>query len=175
MHVYLIGMPGAGKTTLGRQLAAESNCPFVDLDEAIEIQTGLRIPEIFEQKGEAFFRQAEKESLETVSSAGKKLVIATGGGTPCFFENLSFMQKNGTLVYLKTDLNILVQRLLNQQVKGRPLLSGKTPDELLTFLSQTFTAREPFYLQAGIIFEAGKTTNPAGELAQLIGQTGEDC
>ncbi|KAA9340318.1 shikimate kinase [Adhaeribacter soli] len=175
MHIYLIGMPGAGKTTLGRQLAATLNLPFIDLDEAIEKQAGLTIPQLFEQKGEAYFRQLESEVLKTVSDSAERLVIATGGGTPCFSDNMAFMNKNGTTVYLRTEPDVLVQRLLNQELSQRPLLKGKSETELLAYLTQTITARQPFYLQAGIIFEARDNMQAVAQLSAFISRFESSC
>jgi shikimate kinase len=175
MHIYLIGMPGAGKTTLGRQLAAVLNLPFSDLDEAIEKQTGLTIPQLFEQKGEGYFRQLESDMLKIVTNSAEKLVIATGGGTPCFSDNMAFMNENGITVYLKAEPDVLVQRLLDQQLSERPLLKGKSKMELVAYLTQTLTARQPLYLKAGIIFEAPGNKEAVAQLSAFISRFESSC
>ncbi len=111
MHVYLIGMPGAGKSTVGKALAAKLNRPFLDLDAEIEKMAGQTIPEIFEKLGEVYFRNLETKALIEISSSEEKLIIATGGGTPCFADNLQFMQLKGKVLYLKASPEMLTERL----------------------------------------------------------------
>ena len=154
MNVYLIGMPGAGKSTVGKVLAHKLGRNFVDLDIAIEKMAGLSIPEIFEKHGETYFRQLESEALKTVSFSTEKLVVATGGGTPCFFDNLAFMQTQGLVLYLKVSPETLAERLLALTLNSRPLLKEKSKSQLLMYLNQTLVARSPFYEKAGIILEA---------------------
>ena len=153
MHVYLIGMPGAGKSTVGKVLAEKLGRTFVDLDAAIANMAGFTISEIFEKSGENYFRKIESEALKTVSSLGEKLVIATGGGTPCFHDNLAFMKIKGHVLYLKTTPEILAERLLTLPLNSRPLLKEKSKSQLLAYLNQTLTTRSPFYEKAGIIIE----------------------
>lgn len=154
MHVYLIGMPGAGKSTVGKKLAEALGRTFADLDIVIAKMAGFTIPEIFEKHGEDYFRKLESEALKTVSFSAEKLVIATGGGTPCFFDNLVFMQTQGLVLYLKTSPEILAERLLALPLNSRPLLKEKSNSQLFIYLNQTLTARAPFYEKAGIILEA---------------------
>ncbi|MBK0403304.1 shikimate kinase [Adhaeribacter sp. BT258] len=169
MHIYLIGMPGAGKTTLGRNLAAQLGRTFLDLDEAIEEAAGKTIPQIFEEKGEAYFRELEAETLKTVSFSAEKLVVATGGGTPCFHQNMAFMHAHGLTVYLKVSPEVLAERLLASDLSARPLLKNKTKPLVMKYLRETLRERATFYEQAGIIFENPSVQLTAGaSLAAFI-------
>lgn len=168
MKVFLIGMPGAGKSTLGRELAAVLACPFLDLDAEIERIAGLSIPQIFSQYGEEYFRELESNILKTVSFSAEKAVIATGGGTPCFHNNLEFMNAHGLTVYLKTDPEVLANRLLKTDLTSRPLFQGKTKDDIRHFLAETLAKRATFYAQAGIVFESLSLASDTVALAQLI-------
>jgi len=162
MHIYLIGMPGAGKSTLGPALATQLGRKFLDLDIEIEKATGQTISRIFEKYGEA-------ESLKMVSLSNENLVIATGGGTPCFHDNLAFMNAKGTTVYLKVLPEILTERLLQTDLTNRPLFKGKNKPLVLRYLQETLRMRATFYEQAGIIFES--RSNPASiaeETAALL-------
>ncbi|MFC5271264.1 shikimate kinase [Adhaeribacter terreus] len=158
MHIYLIGMPGAGKSTLGRALAAHLNRKFIDLDKVIEENSGQTIPGIFEEKGERYFRELEAEALKTVSFSGEKLMIATGGGTPCFYENMAFMNTHGLTIYLKTSPEILADRLIQTDLAERPLLKNKSKSLIINYLQETLHKRATFYGQAGIIFESRWST-----------------
>lgn len=168
MKVFLIGMPGAGKSTLGRKLAAELNLPFFDLDTEIAKAANSTIPEIFRKNGEAYFRKLESEVLKTVVFSAENLVIATGGGTPCFHNNLKFMNEKGLTVYLKASLATLTNRLLKSGLTGRPLFQNKTKDDLCQFLVATLAKRVTFYTQAGIIFESLPLTPDTVALAEII-------
>jgi shikimate kinase len=161
-------MPGTGKSTLGRELATILDYPFFDLDLEIEKAAGLLIPQIFNQFGEGYFRELESNILKTVSFSAEKAVIATGGGTPCFHNNLEFMNAHGLTIYLKTDLDVLANRLLKTDLRPRPLFQGKTKDDLHHFLAETLAKRATFYAQAGIVFESLSLASDAAALAQII-------
>src|SRR5690606_34726901 len=107
--IYIVGYMGSGKTTFGKRLAAKLNMAFVDLDNLIEVTEGKTINEIFELKGESYFREKEKEILQTTVFVNT--VVATGGGTPCFFDNMSWMNTNGKTIYLKMTAQALESRL----------------------------------------------------------------
>lgn len=171
MKVFLIGMPGAGKSTLGPELAALLHYPFLDLDTEIEKETGVSIPEIFAQQGESGFRLLETKNLQTIADATENLVLATGGGTPCFNGNMELMNSCGKTVYLKASPEILAARLCQKGLERRPLLQGKTFAQLLSYLEETLTLRETFYLQAGIIFENNSSAEAPHKLANLIPNT----
>lgn len=124
MLIALLGMPGAGKTTLGRRLAAHFAYPFLDLDAAIEARAGRGIPAIFQAEGEAYFRQLEADTLREVVARPGPLVLATGGGTPCFHENMAVLQAAGLTVWLDVPLMVLAARLRAAGLASRPLLAA---------------------------------------------------
>lgn len=126
--IFLIGLPGAGKTTMGLDLAVDLGIQFVDLDQDIEKAAKLSVSEIFEEKGEAHFRQLEKLHLEKVIDELDNFVMATGGGTPCFFNNLERMKQAGKVIYINTPIEIIENRL--KQDVNRPLMKNHTLNEL---------------------------------------------
>ena len=152
-NLYLIGMPGSGKTTIGRRLAAHYGWEFRDLDTDIVAQAGRTVPEIFAAEGEAGFRAREAAALRAVAARpGPPLVLATGGGTPCFHDNLAVLHQSGFTLWLDVPLPELVRRLLRSPTK-RPLLTtlptNETPESaLFTRLQRTLADRERFYAQA---------------------------
>ncbi|WP_424963134.1 shikimate kinase [Ekhidna sp.] len=138
-RVFLIGLPGAGKTTMGLDLAVDLGIQFVDLDQDIEKACKQTISEIFEEKGEAHFRQLEKLHLEKVLDELDEFVMATGGGTPCFFNNLETMKKAGITVFINTPIDQIQKRL--EKDTTRPLMKSTTLQELLS-------ERKEWYSQA---------------------------
>jgi shikimate kinase len=157
MRVYLIGFMGCGKTTLGKMIARELNCDFIDMDAWIEGQMGITIHEIFQEKGEFDFREMERNALHSISQM-KSIVVSTGGGVPCFYDNLEYMNTHGVTVYLKMSVHDLVQRLnamsgFNNGNASRPLIAGKNEKELLEFVAENLEKREKWYNQAFIIAE----------------------
>lgn len=154
-HLYLIGLPGSGKTTLGRRLAAHYGRAFVDLDDVIVAAAGQGIPAIFAAEGEAGFRAREAAALAALAGpGGPPLVVATGGGTPCFHHNLALLQRSGFVLWLAVPVPELVRRLAaTGQAAARPLLAATATEEsptaaLLAHLTRTLAAREEFYAQA---------------------------
>ncbi|RPD49574.1 shikimate kinase [Hymenobacter sediminis] len=148
MRLYLIGMPGAGKTTLGRGLAAAYQVPFLDLDEEIVRREQRSVSEIFAQDGEEYFRQREADVLREVVAAYPQLVLATGGGTPCFHHNLEVLLAAGLTLYLAVPVEELVRRLM-VAAASRPLLAGHLDAKALeTRLHETLAARQQFYDRA---------------------------
>lgn len=151
-RIFLIGYMGAGKTTVGKELAKRMELSFIDLDLYIEARYHKTVRELFEEKGEAYFRETERKMLHEVSMF-EDVLISTGGGIPCFFDNMSFMNEEGTTVYLKVSSEELAKRL--ELVKHtRPILKGLTGEELLNFVTENLRKRESFYTQAAIIFNA---------------------
>jgi len=146
MRIYLIGYMGCGKSTLGRKLSEHLRLQFVDMDHYIEERNCKTIPQIFSEEGEAEFRKKERKALEELSEF-TDIVIATGGGAPCFFDNIDLMNKTGKTIYLNIDPKILADRLLKSKTE-RPLIKGKSRDELVTFIDDTLKKRNEFYLQA---------------------------
>ena len=125
-HLSLVGLPGSGKTTLGRQLAAHFNRPFLDLDMAIEARTGRDVREIFAEKGEAAFRDIEAAVLRAALAAGgPPLVLATGGGTPCFHNNMALLNQAGITLWLDISVAELAARLAPEEVAKRRIRVGR--------------------------------------------------
>ena len=148
-HLSLVGLPGAGKTTLGRQLAAHFNRPFLDLDHAIEARTGRSVREIFAGEGEAGFRAVEAAVLRaTLGAGGPPLVLATGGGTPCFQDNMALLNRAGITLWLDVPVAELAARLAPEEVAKRPLIAAAGGAE--AWLRETLAARKGFYAQARV-------------------------
>jgi len=150
-RIFLTGFMGAGKTTIGKELASQLKLAFVDLDLFIENRYHKTIPQIFAEKGEETFREMEQKALREVAEF-ENVVIATGGGTPCFYQNMLFMNENGTTVYLKVATAELIRRIALHQFT-RPVLKDRSDSELNSFVEEMIARRSPFYEQAHIIFE----------------------
>ena len=149
--IFLIGFMGAGKTTFGKKLANKLGVEYLDADRSIENSQGIPIDEIFEQHGELFFRKKEQEWL-TSFNPNRLIVCGTGGGMPCFFENIRLMKEKGVVVYLKHPPKQLVNRLVNAK-SVRPIVKNKNKEELEELVFAMLTDREMFYNQADIILE----------------------
>ena len=151
MNIYLIGMPGSGKTTLGKQLATLLNYSFVDMDEEIEQSERRSINEIFAEDGEDEFRDIEQDILHEVST-GKNLIISTGGGTPCFFDNMKFINRSGASIFIDVSLEELFQRTLRSDLnpEHRPMMLGKNEQQRKSELESKRDSRLSFYSQAQI-------------------------
>jgi shikimate kinase len=147
-RIFLIGFMGCGKTTLGRSLAERMDLPFVDLDAMIQTREGCTISDLFAEVGELGFRHIEQMYLHALLEY-PKVVVSTGGGTPCFFDNMNWMNRFGVSVYLKTTPELLHSRLKGE-AKHRPLLKRFDHDELLPFIRVTMRQREEFYNSAHI-------------------------
>ena len=142
-RIYLVGMPASGKTTVGHILANRLSYQFYDTDALIEREQGSSIPDIFQQEGELFFRDLEKKILE--NTLPKNAVISTGGGMPCFFENMQFIKEHGTSVFINVPTEVLAQRAA-VNVLSRPLLHSDL--NLVRKLESTVEKRIQFYQQA---------------------------
>ena len=151
MKVFLIGFMGCGKSTKAKQLANRLGCDVIDLDSIIVAQEGKSIAEYFAENGEAAFRKLEQETLKNYPYP-ETSVIATGGGLPCFFDNMDWMNANGKTVYLKMTPPQLVSRLHNRE--KRPLLKGMDDEQLLAFIETKLTERNAFYNQAQVVVNA---------------------
>lgn len=145
---------GVGKTTIGKLLSKELGLEFFDLDIYIENRYRKSVKEIFERRGEEAFRKIEREMLHEVATF-QKVLIATGGGTPCYFDNMSYMMQQGVTIYLKTSVEQLVLRLLTSK-GNRPLIQGKSAEDLKMFVSNHLGEREKYYLQSHIVYETHK-------------------
>ena len=147
---------GSGKTHWGKLWANQNNISFFDLDEVIEQQEHKTIAEVFEQNGETYFRQKETEVLKTFSEK-KNCIIACGGGTPCFNNNMQWMNEHGITVYLSATPDEIVKRVITEQEK-RPLIKNLHPSELKSFIEKKLKDREPFYTTAKIILPVNEIT-----------------
>ena len=152
--VFLVGYMAAGKTTLGRRAAQLLNVEFIDLDAYIESRYRKSVSELFAERGEAGFRDIERRMLHEVGEFDNVLV-ATGGGTPCFFDNMEYMRSRGITVYLEASASILCQRLSRAKEK-RPLVAETTSEELHDYVSEMLKRREPYYRQADYCFDADR-------------------
>ncbi len=147
---------GSGKSHWGKIWAAEFKLAFVDLDEVIQMEEGSSVVDIFESKGEEYFRRVEAKTLREVSEQ-KNTIIACGGGTPCFHDNMKWMNDKGISVYISATPEDILRRLLNGQAQ-RPLIKKLNPSELLFFIQQKIKEREPFYKQCNIILQSADIT-----------------
>src|SRR6185436_13564002 len=146
MLVYLIGFMGCGKSKLGKQLAKKLNHQFIDFDELIEEQSGKKISEIFKDDGQQAFRNLETEILKSVCGF-QNTVVSSGGGTPCFYDNMKLMNETGITVYIRINAGGLFHRLAESKT-NRPLISGLTDIKLMDFIMDTLAEREYYYMQA---------------------------
>jgi shikimate kinase len=142
---------GSGKSTVGKGLAKNLGLSFIDMDDFIEQRNMRTIPRIFAEDGEDGFRRIEHKALLELSEF-ENVVIGTGGGAPCFFDNMDIIKKSGKSVYLKGTPRILAERLKKSKVE-RPLIKGKNEAELIAFIDETLAKREKWYKQADIVLE----------------------
>ncbi len=171
-RIFLIGYMGAGKTTVGKALAKTAGLQFYDLDWYIEGRMRKTVPQIFAELGEEGFRRIEHRLLHEVAEF-ENVIISCGGGTPCFFDNIDYMNKQGQVVYLKVTPEVLCKHLKMGKTE-RPLLKGKTEEELLTFVTTQLASRSPFYEQANYTLDVSLMDNyekikiTVAELLQLL-------
>ena len=149
--IYLIGYMGVGKTTIGKKLAKQLDLSFIDLDKHIESKYRQTIPQLFETKGEVEFRNIEHKALVEVSQI-ENIVISTGGGTPCFHDNMTIMNQSGLTLYIHAEVEELAARL-GASKNVRPIIAGKSREELIPFITEHLAEREQFYNQANVIFK----------------------
>ncbi len=148
--IYIIGLPGIGKSTLGKELASRLNISFVDLDKYIEETQDQTIDEIFKAAGEDMFRNIEAHALRSYSQLNHSFVMACGGGTPCYSNNLEYMNTNGISLYYTQTIDTIAKQLTNDS-SIRPLLKNIKPDELPLYLNKLLNKREPYYLKANAV------------------------
>ena len=146
--IVLVGFPGSGKSTVGRRLASRLSLPFYDTDSYFETKYHITVSDFFSKYGEDFFRICEKSVLEELLSL-PPCVIATGGGLPCHGDAMQLINESALSVYIKLSQKSLFDRLLHSK-KVRPLLFGKTSEELLAYIEETLLQREVFYSRATI-------------------------
>ena len=155
---------GSGKSTMGRALASELDLTFIDLDSFLEEKYFKTIPQIFAEEGEESFRRKERNVLEEVCSFDN-VILATGGGAPCFFDNMKLMNKSGFCVFLDVDVTSLVNRLIHAKTE-RPLIKGKSPEELHEFIEELLAKRRPFYEKARYILTGSEIS--ANQVISLL-------
>ena len=171
--IFLIGFPGCGKTTLGKATAMVLNCPFTDLDEYIEEQTGQTVVELFAKHGEAHFRRLERQALREL--ARRYGIVACGGGTPCDKRNMELMNTHGITVWLTTSEERIISRLcLPEHRAKRPQIASLTDEEIAAYVHRTINLRTPHYAKAQLQFDstrietAEETQETALELAAVL-------
>jgi shikimate kinase len=152
MRIFLIGFMGSGKTHWGKQVAQRLHLPFYDLDEVIVDQEKRSIPDIFGESGEEYFRSKERDTLEKVVDENTNMVLSCGGGTPCFFNNIEFMKKYGTVVWLNTHVDVLLHRLMKERMQ-RPLLKDIKDEDLRHFIIRKLNERRMYYELADVIID----------------------
>lgn len=145
-RIILIGYMGSGKTTVGKALSKETGMMFYDLDWYIESRMRKTVAQIFAEKGEEGFRKIEHNMLHEVAEF-ENVIISCGGGTPCFFDNIDYINQQGEVVYLKATPEVLYRHLLMGKVE-RPLIKNKTPEELVAYITEQVAKREEFYNKA---------------------------
>ncbi|MBQ7513937.1 MAG: shikimate kinase [Prevotella sp.] len=145
-RIILIGYMGSGKTTVGKALSKDTGMMFYDLDWYIESRMHKSVSQLFSERGEEAFRKMEYNMLHEVAEF-EDVIISCGGGTPCFFDNIDYLNQQGDVVYLKATPEVLYKHLLMAKVE-RPLLKGKSPDELIAYITEHLKERAPYYEQA---------------------------
>lgn len=156
-RIIIIGYMGSGKTTVGHALSQELGLPFYDLDWYIETRMHRTVKQIFDEKGEEGFRKIEHNLLHEVAEF-EDVIISCGGGTPCFFDNIDYINRQGETVYLKCTTDVLYKHLKMGKTV-RPLLLNKTPDEVKTFIEAQLKQRKPFYAKAKHIVDVSLMDN----------------
>ncbi len=149
MKIFLLGFMGTGKTYWGRLWATQQNLRFFDLDSEIEKYTGLTIAQIFELHGEEYFRERERERLLHFEKEDH-FILSTGGGTPCFYNNMQWMNENGLTIYLDTPLPVLKERLIKEKMH-RPLIKQLDEQAIEDFIKNSIQKRKEYYNKAHII------------------------
>ena len=160
MKIFIIGYMASGKTTFGKALAEKLDVAFIDLDQYLEQRTGKTITEIFEEKGENEFRKIEKEMLEAAVNEDYDAVIACGGGTPCFHNNMEYINRKGLSVFLETSIPVLISRLQAENDK-RPIVAGKSDDEIREKVLTQLCERLPHYMEAKLKWHGDDLETPA--------------
>lgn len=156
MEIFLVGMPGSGKTTFGKQLAVTLNLKFIDLDQEISDKEGKPITDIFKEDGESYFRKLEAQTLRKIVEKQKNFVLATGGGTSCFYDSMNFMNDTGITIFLNVPVEDLAKRVLSDNGHERPLLKPEADTQVFEKLESLYTSRIRYYEMAHITVDANK-------------------
>ncbi|MDE6787077.1 MAG: shikimate kinase [Muribaculaceae bacterium] len=165
MTIFIIGYMASGKTTFGRALARKSGLQHIDLDFYIEQRFHTTIRDIFATKGETEFRRIENAMLREVGEMSD-VIISCGGGTPCFGDNMEYMNSRGTTVCLQASDDVIANRII-QAGNKRPLMAGKPKEEILSTLRQHMKVRKPYYDQASIIISGDRLENKS-QIAETV-------
>ncbi len=162
-NIYLIGMPSSGKSTLGKELSKHIRYRYLDTDRIITKETGQKVKDIFSLQGESYFRDLEHKTLHNIR-ADSKLVISTGGGMPCFNDNMTYIKQNGISVFLNVPIEIIYDRIKRHSANDRPLLDKQKSDVLQT-LKDKHAERLQFYSQADVTIDGEITVH---ELLEIL-------
>ena len=171
-RIILIGYMGSGKTTIGKALSKETGMMFYDLDWYIESRMRKSVSQLFAERGEEAFRKIEYNRLHEVAEF-ENVIISCGGGTPCFFDNMEYLNQQGDVCYLKAEPEVLYKHLLMAKVE-RPLLKGKSPDELIAYIQEHLKEREPYYskaqytLDVSLMDDLGKIKTSVEKIRELL-------
>ncbi|TMI91792.1 MAG: shikimate kinase [Bacteroidetes bacterium] len=152
MKIFFIGFMGSGKTHWGKQVSEKLHIPFFDLDEQITTHEEKSITEIFSENGEEYFRVLEKDILHIITESHENFVMACGGGTPCYYNNIDYMNHSGTTIWINTSIDTLFQRLIKEK-QARPLIKNLTNEQVRGFIIKKFSDRKIYYEQADIIVD----------------------
>lgn len=168
MVLFLVGFMGCGKSTVGRKLAEAKGYDFVDLDAEVARLAGMSVQEIFATQGEEAFRQLERKAIEQLS-LGDRMVVATGGGAPCYGDNMALLKAKGTTVYLKMSAEALTERLQHVRIP-RPKVAGMDAEQLADYVTKLLAEREPVYMQSKVIVDCDRVSSNvvAGRLRYLL-------
>lgn len=169
-RIFLTGYMGAGKTTLGKAFARRMELEFIDLDWYIEERFHRSIPQLFAERGEEGFRLLERNMLHEAGEF-ENVVISVGGGTPCFFDNMDYMNRQGMTVFLDVNIDVLFRRL-RVATQQRPILQGKTDEELREFIGKALTNRMPHYQKARYTFD-GSRLEDRSQIAESVNRLQE--
>lgn len=165
MKIILVGMPGSGKSTVGKQLASHLNLPLIDLDAAIEQSAGQEIKSIFAEKGEEHFRELESQTLQQVLASTDSFILATGGGAPCFHNGMEIINQHGISIFLDVPVDELVERVAKDT--NRPLLAVSDKEELLLKLNVIRAKRLDCYQKAQIVISGSDIDDVLAKLAKM--------
>jgi shikimate kinase len=149
IKVFLVGFMGCGKTYWGRQLGQKLGIPFFDLDKQIEEKEGRTINEVFAEEGEEYFRLLEKDVLHLVTESHESFVLATGGGTPCYYNTIDYLKKQGTVIWINCSVDCLFNRL-KEEKEARPLIKDLSDEQLHTYIVKKYADRKIYYEQATV-------------------------
>ncbi|MBS1921043.1 MAG: shikimate kinase [Bacteroidetes bacterium] len=152
MKIFLIGFMGSGKSYWGKILGEKLSIPFFDLDEQIVSHESRTVTEIFATEGEEHFRMLEKDILHIITESHDSFVMACGGGTPCFFNNIEYMNQSGTTIWINTPLDVLFERLIHEK-EHRPLIRELTGEQLKAYITKKFADRKIYFEQATIVID----------------------